>query len=141
MGLCFILSAILGALLKIPLTGIEVKYLCLTFFAEIYITIGYLGIAAGFILLTRNSALSLFILILFSVIIPVAVEILQGLPFMMKYHPERLLFDHLVYRAVTDFTFVMDMSGFLWMLFSGLIYIGGVLFLTIFIFDRKELDF
>ena len=119
----------------------ERMVLCLGIFRGIYITIGYVTMAAIVIYATGNIAFSVFMVVMFYLIIPNVLPLASMLPVLKDIHLERYDYYGLCSNGLTDIVLGMPATGVAILITAFLIYVGGSLAVIYAVFNKKELDF
>ena len=115
--------------------------LCLGVFRGIYITIGYVTMAAIVIYATGNNAFSVFMLVMFYLIIPNILPLSSNLPIIKNIHIERYDYRGLCSNGLSDIILGMTSRGVAILIFTFIIYVGASLAIIFKVFNKKELDF
>ena len=115
--------------------------LCLGVFRGIYITIGYVNMAAIVIYATGNNAFSVFMLVMFYLIIPNVLPFTSNLPVVKNIHLERYDYNGLCANGLTNIILGMKFRGVMILISSFIIYVGASLLIIFKVFNKKELDF
>ena len=115
--------------------------LCLGVFRGIYLTIGYMTMAAIVIYATRNNAFSVFMLVMFYLIIPNVLPLASNLPVIRNIHIERYDYSGLCSNGIANIILGMKTQGVLILISAFLIYVGASLAIIFMVFNKKELDF
>ena len=135
-------ALILMLILRVHLTGFEAKMLIFKFLQGIYNMIGNITFASFFIYLTGNSAISVFIFLLTSVLMPAVITFASGtVELVGKYHLNRLDYNALGTMAFSDFMLGAPGYAILKVLIGLIVYVGLFLVMTIVLFNKKELSF
>ena len=107
----------------------------------IYITIGYVTMAAIVIYATGNNAFSVFMLVMFYLIIPNVLPFASNLPVVRNIHIERYDYSGLCSNGLSNIILGMTSRGVVILLLSFVIYVGASLAIICKVFNKKELDF
>ena len=144
----FILYAIFAfqVLVMTKVIGVELMpderlALCLGVFRGIYITIGYVNMAAIVIYATGNNAFSVFMLVMFYLIIPNVLPFTSNLPVIRNIHIERYDYSGLCSNGLSNIILGMTSRGVAILIISFIIYVGVSLAIICKVFNKKELDF
>ena len=115
--------------------------LCLGVFRGIYLTIGYVTMASIVIYATGNNAFSVFMLVMFYLIIPNVLPLASNLPVVKNIHIERYDYSGLCSNGISDIILGMKPQGVLILISAFIIYVGASLAIVFKVFNKKELDF
>ncbi len=115
--------------------------LCLGVFRGIYITIGYVTMAAIVIYATGNNAFSVFMLVMFYLIIPNVLPLTSNLPLVKNIHLERYDYSGLCSNGLSNIILGMTSRGIAILILSFIIYVGASIAIICKVFNKKELDF
>lgn len=136
----------LQVLVMTKATGMELMpdeklALCLGLFRGIYITIGYVTMAAIVIYATGNNAFSIFMLVMFYLIIPSILPFASNLPVLKNIHLERYDYSGMCSNGLSNIILGMTSRGVAILTLSFIIYVGASLAIIFRVFNKKELDF
>ncbi|MBR4575467.1 MAG: ABC transporter permease [Lachnospiraceae bacterium] len=115
--------------------------LCLGVFRGIYITIGYVTMAAIVIYATGNNAFSVFMLVMFYLIIPNVLPFASNLPVVRNIHIERYDYCGLCSNGLSNIILGMTFRGVMILILAFIIYVGASIAIICKVFNKKELDF
>lgn len=113
----------------------------MTIFITIYKTVGYIALASMILYITNNIPVTTISLLLLYIVVPFSALLFSLNPQVKALHIERLHFEGLAGNAFSDFMFGSVGIGIGKLLLGLVVYLGLVLFVTIRIFDKKELEF
>ncbi len=113
----------------------------MTIFITIYKTVGYIALSSMILYITNNIPVTTISLLLLYIAVPFSALLFSLNPQVKALHIERLHYAGLAGNAFSDFVFGSAFMGFGKLVFGLLIYLGLVLYVTIRIFDKKELEF
>ena len=138
-------GAVIGICLKllfgVKLTSLMILYIFLACAGALISTVISVMIAAAFFYLTENMPLGMIVYMMFDFIIPLTMELIIMIPTVAKFHPDRLYYTGVISSVMSDFLMGGIGEGLFKLLLVLLIYLGGALSITIFLFKKKELDF
>ena len=141
----FILQAlqvfVMAQLMGIEMTHDELLVQYLIIINGLLITIGYVTMSAIAIYATGNIAFSVFMVVMFYMIIPVVLELTSTLPILKNIHLGRYELNGLISAGLSNIVLGMTGSGIMILIFSFVIYVGASLAIIYAIFRKKELDF
>ncbi len=144
-GFMFILTGLfifaLTRIYELTFTPAEIRFLWLFFVFDFVELMSYLSLAAIFFFLTENAPLGIFAYLAFDSIVPIILYFMETMPQFAKYHLQNFYVDGIVSQSFSNFIMRDYLLGFLLILISIVVYIGGSLFITILIFRKKELEF
>ena len=132
---------VMTKVIGIELAPDEQLALSLGVFRGIYITIGYVTMAAIVIYATGNNAFSVFMLVMFYLIIPSVLPFTSNLPVVKNIHLERYDYNGLCANGLTNIILGMKFRGVMILISSFIIYVGASLLIIFKVFNKKELDF
>lgn len=115
--------------------------LCLAVVRGIYITIGYVTMAAIVIYATGNNAFSIFMLVMFYLIIPNVLPLTSNLPIVKNIHLERYDYSGLCSNGLTNIILGTPSRGVAILVLAFVIYVGAAIAIIFKVFNKKELDF
>ena len=115
--------------------------LCLGVLSGIYVTIGYVTMAAIVIYASGNIAFSVFMLVMFYLIIPNVLPLTSMLPVVKSIHLERYDYSGLCSNGLANIILGMTSRGVAILIFSFILYVGASLAIIYAVFNKKELDF
>ncbi len=133
----FIMTKVMG----ITLLPDESLALGLAIFRGIFLTIGYVTIAAIVIYTTGNMPFSVFMIVMFYIVVPTVLMVTATLPILKNIHLERYDYNGLTSAGISDIILGMPVNGILTLLLAFIIYVGGSLAIIYAVFNKKELDF
>ena len=113
----------------------------MTIFITVYKTVGYIALASMILYITNNIPVTTISLLLLYIAVPFSALLFSLNPQVKALHIERLHYAGLAGNAFSDFMFGSAAMGIGKLVFGLLVYLGLVLFVTIKIFDKKELEF
>ena len=113
----------------------------MTFLVAIYKTVGYIALSSMILYITNNIPLSTISLLLLYIAVPFSALLFSLNPQVKAFHVERLHYAGLADNAFSDFLFGSTGMGIGKLILGLLLYLGLVLFVTIKVFDKKELEF
>ncbi len=113
----------------------------MTIFITVYKTVGYIALSSMILYITNNIPVTTISLLLLYIAVPFSALLFSLNPQVKALHIERLHYAGLAGNAFSDFLFGSAVMGIGKLFFGLLIYLGLVLFVTIKIFDKKELEF
>lgn len=125
----------------IELSPDESLALGLAIFRGIFLTIGYVTIAAIVIYATGNMPFSVFMIVMFYIVVPTVLVVTSTLPILKNIHLERYDYSGLTSAGISDIILGMPASGIFTLLLAFIIYVGGSLAIIYAVFNKKELDF
>ena len=126
---------------NIKLSSTEVSFMMLSFLMEFLELIAYLTISAMFFFLSENVAMGVFAFLSFEFIIPVALYFASMLAVVQRYHLDSYYVSGLLGRAFSDFIMGDILECIIVILITIIAYIGLPLFVTMFYFRKKEMEF
>lgn len=112
-----------------------------SFFLTIYKSVGYIALSSMVLYITGNIPLGSVVLVILHIAVPFSAEIFSILRPIKALHLDRLHYAGLADNAVSDIMFGSYTSGIFKLLFGLIIYLGVVIAVTTFLFDKKELEF
>ena len=113
----------------------------MTILMAVYKTVGYIALSSMILYITDNIPVATISLLLLYIAVPFSALLLSLKPQVKALHIERLHYAGLADNAFSDFLFGAAGAGIGKLVFGLLVYLGLVLFVTIRIFDKKELEF
>ena len=113
----------------------------MTIFSAVYKTVGYIALSSMILYVTNNIPVATISLLLLYIAVPFSALLFSLNPQVKAFHIERLHYAGLADNAFSDFLFGSAVMGIGKLVLGLLIYLGLVLFVTIRIFDKKELEF
>ena len=139
-----IITLVLG--LGLMLVGCELtprlsRAFYMTIFITVYKTVGYIALSSMILYITNNIPVTTISLLLLYIAVPFSALLFSLNPQVKALHIERLHYAGLAGNAFSDFLFGSAAMGIGKLVFGLLVYLGLVLFVTIKIFDKKELEF
>ena len=123
------------------LSPTEIQFIVLRFISDMICTISGVVVAAVFFYMTENAVLGVVAYIFCQVIIPIALHFINLVPWITKYHPERIFISGAASMMMTDFMLGNILGGIGLLLLVTVVYIGVPMLITILLFNKKELDF
>lgn len=133
----FVLMKIMG----MELLPDELIAMYMGVFKGLYVTIGYVTIAAIFIYARGNIAFSVFMVVMLYLILPSVIDLSSMLPVLKDIHLERYDYNGFANSGLSSIFLGMGMSGVLTLILGFIIYVGGSLAIIYTVFRKKELDF
>ena len=133
----FIMTNAMG----IALLPDEKLALCFGVFRGIFLSIGYVTMAAIVIYATGNNAFPVFMLVMFYLIIPNVLPLTSMLPVIKSIHIERYDYSGLCSNGISKIILGMTSRGVAILIFSFVLYVGASLAIIYAVFNKKELDF
>ena len=113
----------------------------LTILITIYKAVGYIALSSVILYVTDNIPLRTISLLLLYIVVPFSTLLFSLNAQVKALHIERLHYAGLADNAFSDFLFGSAGMGIGKLLLGLLVYLGLVLFVTVKIFDKKELEF
>ena len=113
----------------------------MTIFIAVYKTVGYIALSSMILYITNNIPLTTISLLLLYIVVPFSTLLFSLNAQVKAVHIERLHYAGLADNAFSDFLFGSAGMGIGKLLLGLLVYLGLVLFVTVKIFDKKELEF
>ena len=113
----------------------------MTIFISAYETVGYIALSSMILYITNNIPVATISLLLLYIAVPFSALLFSLNPQVKALHIERLHYAGLAGNAFSDFLFGSVVMGIGKLVLGLLVYLGLVLFVTIKIFDKKELEF
>ena len=132
---------VLMKILRMELLPNELTAMYLGVFKGMYVTIGYVTIAAIVIYATGNIAFSVFMVVMLYLIIPTVLQMSSMLPVLKDIHLERYDYNGLANSGLSSIFLGMTAGGVLTLILAFIIYVGGSLAIIYAVFRNKELDF
>ncbi len=127
---------------KVHLNSIEVRFLLLSFVTEYLDIVAYVALAALFYFLSESAAIGLFAYLAALIILPGALEFANSMiPSVAKYHLDRYFISGMISSAYSDFMLGDVGRGLLFIFLLIAVYMVGTVALTMFVFNKKELEF
>ena len=117
------------------------KAFYMTIFIAVYKTVGYIALSSMILYITNNIPVTTISLLLLYIAVPFSALLFSLHPQVKAIHIERLHYAGLADNAFSDFLFGSAAVGIGKLFFGLLIYLGLVLFVTVKVFDKKELEF
>ena len=108
---------------------------------SVYKTVGYIALSSMVLYITNNIPLTTISLLLLYIAVPFSAMLFSLNAQVKALHIERLHYAGLADNAFSDFLFGSVGLGIGKLLLGLLVYLGLVLFVTVKIFDKKELEF
>ena len=113
----------------------------MTVLVTVYKTVGYIALSSMILYITNNIPLSTIFLLLLYIAVPFSTLLFSLNPQVKAFHVERIHYAGIADNAFSDLLFG-SVGMAIGTLLLGLVgYLGLVLFVTIKIFDKKELEF
>ena len=144
-GIMFIILAlqifVMSKVMEIEMIHDEALALVLLIIYGILLTIGYVTMAAIAIYGTGNISFSIFMVVMFYLIIPTALSLTSMIPFLKSLNLSRYEYNGLLMAGFSSIILGMTTSGIVTLIFSFVIYVGASLAIIYAIFRKKELDF
>ena len=113
----------------------------MTILITVYKTVGYIALSSMILYITNNIPLTTISLLLLYIVVPFSTLLFSLNAQVKALHIERLHYAGLADNAFSDFLFGSAGMGIGKLLLGLLVYLGLVLFVTVKIFDKKELEF
>ncbi len=113
----------------------------MTILMTVYKTVGYIALSSMILYITNNIPITTISLLLLYIVVPLSAMLFSLNKQVKALHIERLHYAGLADNAFSDFLFGSVGLGIGKLLLGLLVYLGLVLFVTVKIFDRKELEF
>ena len=113
----------------------------MTIFISAYKTVGYIALASMILYITNSIPVSTISLLLLYIAVPLSALLFSLNPQVKALHIERLHYAGLADNAFSDFMFGSAGMGIVKLVLGLVVYLGLVLFVTVRLFDRKELEF
>ena len=113
----------------------------MTIFITVYKTVGYIALSSMILYITNNIPLTTISLLLLYIAVPFSALLFSLNAQVKALHIERLHYAGLADNAFSDFLFGSAGMGIGKLLLGLLVYLGLVLFVTVKLFDKKELEF
>ena len=113
----------------------------MTIFITVYKTVGYIALSSMILYITNNIPLTTISLLLLYIAVPFSALLFALNAQVKALHIERLHYAGLADNAFSDFLFGSAGMGIGKLLLGLLVYLGLVLFVTVKLFDKKELEF
>ena len=113
----------------------------MSIFITVYKTAGYIALSSMILYITNNIPVTTISLLLLYIAVPFSALLFSLNPQVKALHIERFHYAGLAGNALSDFLFGAVGMGIGKLFLGLLIYLGLVLFVTIKIFDKKELEF
>ena len=113
----------------------------MTIIIAVYKTVGYIALSSMILYITNNIPVTTISLLLLYIAVPFSALLFSLNPQVKALHIERLHYAGLAGNAFSDFLFGSIAMGIGKLVFGLLVYLGLVLFVTIKLFDKKELEF
>ena len=151
----FINSVILSALLYLVLSAVvfafsifmemellpdEALAMYLGVFKGFYLTV-YVTMAAIAIYATGNIPFSVFIVVLFYMILPTVLSLTSLLPVVKNWHLDRYDYNGLASTGLSSIVLGMTGKGIFLLILDFAVYVGGAIAIIYLVFNKKELDF
>ncbi|MBQ8076065.1 MAG: hypothetical protein IJ237_08785 [Oscillospiraceae bacterium] len=113
----------------------------MTVLVTVYKTVGYIALSSMILYITNNIPLSTIFLLLLYIAVPFSTLLFSLNPQVKAFHVERIHYAGIADNAFSDLLFGSVGMAIGKLLLGLVVYLGLVLFVTIKIFDKKELEF
>ena len=132
---------IVGAVMSGGLSGDENKIFWLTMLSSVFNGLFNVTMAAMFLYISSGVPLGVFVYIGFSVIVPLAVELIKMKVIEQRYHFTRYYFTEVLYGIESNILFGRYFEAFGTIFLAILVYIVCPLLICSLVFSKKELEF